>query len=194
MTTKPTTLPEWATDPGAVLVTPSAGKQAVGYAEGEMPPVGEQNWLHRHTYEWLAWLAEQKFQVSATTGFNFVGTDWAIGSFGEIESITDPGDGVSWAVPLDVPEGSSWSSARFRVKPAGTNGQLTCSIVRYVDGAVDSVIGSATSTTGSAWEDVTVTATIENTTNSRLLAVIASPVGETEAATKRYVSLIELTP
>jgi DNA-binding beta-propeller fold protein YncE len=56
MTAKPNTKPRWATDAGADLVTPSSGKQDLGYAEGEMPPAPEQNWLHRHTYEWLNWL------------------------------------------------------------------------------------------------------------------------------------------
>lgn len=57
MTAKPNTLPRWASDDTqADIVTPSSGKQDTGYAEGEMPPAPEQNWLHRHTYEWINWL------------------------------------------------------------------------------------------------------------------------------------------
>lgn len=53
---KPTDLPEWATDGGAVVTEPSLGKKQSGWLSPEKPSDGVWNWLHNKTYEWLDWL------------------------------------------------------------------------------------------------------------------------------------------
>lgn len=55
MTAKPTEIFHWA-DVGGDIVTPSAGRQNVGYVEGEFPPAPERNYLDKTVGQWLAWL------------------------------------------------------------------------------------------------------------------------------------------
>jgi len=52
--TKPVEKPEWATGGGADVLTPSVGKQAVGWI-AEKPPYQWFNWLHKWTYLWIAY-------------------------------------------------------------------------------------------------------------------------------------------
>lgn len=56
---RPTSLPVWATAPGAVLA-PSSGKQTDGWLAGERPPARFINWQANLTYQWLQWLDQQE--------------------------------------------------------------------------------------------------------------------------------------
>lgn len=58
MATKPNNLPEWATDPGADIVEPPAGKKTAGWAEAERPPAQWFNWFFHLVYRWLAFLQD----------------------------------------------------------------------------------------------------------------------------------------
>lgn len=49
---KPVERPEWATDGGADVMTPSGAKQVLGWIS-EKPPFQWFNWLHKWTYLWL---------------------------------------------------------------------------------------------------------------------------------------------
>lgn len=59
MADRPTQIAEWATDPGADVVEPPAGKQAQGWIQGEKPPAGYFNWLFRLLTGWVAWFADK---------------------------------------------------------------------------------------------------------------------------------------
>lgn len=70
--TKPTTLPEWATEAptsgmgdatSAAVVAPNTAKQKNGWGDGENPPAQTFQWLALHTYRALEWL----FDVWAET-------------------------------------------------------------------------------------------------------------------------------
>ncbi len=50
--TKPAEKPEWATDGGAEVATPTAPKQAQGWIS-EKPPYQWFNWLSKWTYLWI---------------------------------------------------------------------------------------------------------------------------------------------
>lgn len=56
---KPANLPEWASDAGAEITEPSAGKKASGWIK-EKPPHHFFNWLSNLVYQWLAWVAIHK--------------------------------------------------------------------------------------------------------------------------------------
>jgi hypothetical protein len=60
---KPLEKPRWATDVTADVITPSIGKQDVGWIV-EMPPHDYFNWLHLWTYNWL-----QYFEAKSDTDF-----------------------------------------------------------------------------------------------------------------------------
>ncbi len=49
---KPAEKPEWATDLAADVITPSAGKQILGWIS-EKPPYQWFNWLAKFTYLWI---------------------------------------------------------------------------------------------------------------------------------------------
>lgn len=59
MAERPNAVPEWATDPGADVVEPPAGKKAQGWVQGEKPPAGYFNWLFRLLTGWVAWFADK---------------------------------------------------------------------------------------------------------------------------------------
>lgn len=52
----PTSLPVWATS--GTIVTPSSGKQALGWVDVEHPEAEYLNWLFNTTYLWILWLSE----------------------------------------------------------------------------------------------------------------------------------------
>ena len=74
MVTKPTILPQWATDDVVDpisqqynVVEPILEKKLDGWFLGEKPNRQWWNWLHRQTYLWLQWLNQQE-SMSVTTG------------------------------------------------------------------------------------------------------------------------------
>ena len=54
--TKPTTLPEWGTGPGASIVEPSAGRKELGWTATEEPPAEFFNWWQNNVFGWVEWL------------------------------------------------------------------------------------------------------------------------------------------
>ena len=56
---KPSTVPTWATDAGAVVTEPSAGKKAAGFAAPELPADGEFNWMLHWLCAWIAYVNDQ---------------------------------------------------------------------------------------------------------------------------------------
>jgi hypothetical protein len=135
MASKPTVKPEWATDAAADIVTPSAGKQASGYVEGEMPPAPEQNWLHLKTYEWIDWLDDGDCDFAALSA-NSVTTDeggirhaaceepisvHACASSAGTRTTTKiaHGSGFSVWMPITGKVGSKITSARARLNDLG---------------------------------------------------------------------------
>lgn len=59
MAERPNAVLEWATDPGADVVEPPAGKKAQGWVQGEKPPAGYFNWLFALLTRWIAWFAQE---------------------------------------------------------------------------------------------------------------------------------------
>ena len=57
-TTKPTQLPEWATDE-SLVVDPEPSKKVTGWVVGEKPPAQSFNWHQNLTYKWLDWIDRQ---------------------------------------------------------------------------------------------------------------------------------------
>lgn len=53
---RPSTIPTWATGGGADVETPSGGKQALGYENGEVLSAGFLNWLFNKSGALLQWL------------------------------------------------------------------------------------------------------------------------------------------
>ena len=58
MATKPTDLPEWATDPGADKTAPPTAKQEGGWLPLEKPPHQWFNWFFNLVYQWIAFLQD----------------------------------------------------------------------------------------------------------------------------------------
>lgn len=76
MVSKPTQLPQWATndvqDPISQqfnVVKPPNKKKTDGWFLGEKPNRQWWNWLHRQTYLWLQWLNQQESQSIVTDGY-----------------------------------------------------------------------------------------------------------------------------
>jgi len=65
MSTKPTTLPEWATT-GGTTVEPSAGQKAAGFAVGTRPPARWVNWLLNTLYLWAEYVRDGVFQSAGS--------------------------------------------------------------------------------------------------------------------------------
>lgn len=66
---KPTDLPQWASDAtGGTpqnVVEPNAGKKAIGFVEEEKPPAEYVNWIWRIIFLWVLWLRD--FEANAHT-------------------------------------------------------------------------------------------------------------------------------
>src|SRR5690554_3330220 len=77
MATKPTDLPEWATDPGADITEPPVGKKAAGWTALEKPPAQWFNWFFNLVYQWIIYLNDLT-----------IGTI-EVGVFGEFEITVD---------------------------------------------------------------------------------------------------------
>lgn len=56
MATKPTDLPEWATDPGADVVEPLLAEKQAGWVEATKPPAQWFNWWQLLVFQWIEWL------------------------------------------------------------------------------------------------------------------------------------------
>lgn len=57
MSTKPTELPRWATDPlPDTVISPPSDKRDIGWLPGERPPAEYVNWLLQKLYYWVEWL------------------------------------------------------------------------------------------------------------------------------------------
>lgn len=61
---KPAEKPEWATDGAADVLTPSAGKQILGWIS-EKPPYQWFNWLAKFTYLWINYFENVTDRVGA---------------------------------------------------------------------------------------------------------------------------------
>lgn len=61
---KPAEKPEWATDGAADVLTPSAGKQVLGWIS-EKPPYQWFNWLAKFTYLWINYFENVTDRVGA---------------------------------------------------------------------------------------------------------------------------------
>lgn len=55
-TTRPSNLPEWATDGGADKTAPASTVQTAGFAFLDFVPVNIKNWFWNQCYEWLEYL------------------------------------------------------------------------------------------------------------------------------------------
>ena len=51
--TKPTYLPEWASDPSAVRTRPNINRREFGYSVGDKPSSDNWNWQLNNIYEWI---------------------------------------------------------------------------------------------------------------------------------------------
>lgn len=166
MATKPTVLPEWATDGAADVVAPSAGKQASGYAEGEMPPAPEQNWLHLHAFRWIEWLDDGDCDFAALSA-NSVTTDeggirhaaceepisvHACASSAGTRTTTKiaHGSGFSVWMPITGKVGSKITSAKVRLNDLGGAGWLADLVKMQLSTRTETVIQAASGGAGDA--------------------------------------------
>jgi len=58
--------PTWAYGDPSYTITPSAGKQAIGWLPGEKPPYQYMNWIHLKSGEWLTYLENKTETISPT--------------------------------------------------------------------------------------------------------------------------------
>jgi len=76
---KPTSLPRWATDVGAMITEPTEGKKDSGWAPLEKPPAQYFNWWQKVVYLWavyldgltneaLTWAAKHTFAAGLASG------------------------------------------------------------------------------------------------------------------------------
>jgi hypothetical protein len=56
--------PTWGYGDPSYAITPSAGKQAVGWLPGEKPPYQYMNWIHLKSGEWLTYLENKTETIS----------------------------------------------------------------------------------------------------------------------------------
>ena len=124
MSTKPTTLPTWATTAGTT-VEPSAGQKAAGFAVATRPPARWVNWLLNCIYGWCSYLKDGVFVgeagqpgVSATggtgdtNGINATATGNGVGAFvqasGSGAGVTGTATGSGSAVVADAHGGTGY--------------------------------------------------------------------------------------
>lgn len=197
MATEPSELPRWATD-GTNNDEPTEGRKDTGFlapsgspAVGDVPTSDEFNWYMNLVYQWLLWMRDQPVIVHASSGHaGGAVTPWTVdNTIGDV--IKTSTNLAALYVPIDIPVGSSYTNARFRVKPNGATNTVLCYIVHATDDVIDASVGPIASTGGSAWEDVDVATTITRATaNQRVYAVIGAGGG---GAGERRASLIEVT-
>ena len=103
MSTKPTTLPTWATT-GGTTVEPSAGQKAAGFAVSTRPPARWVNWLLNNLYTWMQYLDAPVGTGAgpglagtggSTSGPGLAGTGGAPNGKGLQGTGTGTGDGVN---------------------------------------------------------------------------------------------------
>ncbi len=119
MSTKPSDLPTWATDGGADIVEPNAGKQALGHRAGERPPAQYFNWWQNLVFQWIEWIdqiLEHTFthQISPFSGMPAVrADDWdrAAGA-----SYVSGADASGWLIPLPVKAGDRITEIRAYIQ------------------------------------------------------------------------------
>lgn len=58
--------PTWGYGDPSYAITPSAGKQAVGWLPGEKPPYQYMNWIHLRSGEWFTYLENKTETISPT--------------------------------------------------------------------------------------------------------------------------------
>lgn len=56
MAAPPSELPEWGTDGGASIVTPSLGSRQLGYVANTAALAGVMNWVLNLIYQWVLWI------------------------------------------------------------------------------------------------------------------------------------------
>ena len=194
-TTRPSKLPKFNTG-SANRTEPTSGKKILGWTNGERPASSYFNWLHSIVNDWLEHLAMSPVRAYAVDGVAPEAAGWTDSGNGTM-TCTDAGPSsvtVDKTVRVTLPlvRGVTYAAARFRVKPGDATSKVRCSLVRYRDGAVESVLGTADSNGTAAWQDVTLTASISlATANDQVIAVIGNLDVGTGA---REFSLIELDP
>ena len=121
--TRPTQLPEWATqdqiDPVSLqnnVLTPPPEKQQYGWARLEFPPRNWLNWLARYTYQWLAYLGQQEAQ-SIVTGDNTGAT--------AIVDVVNGGLALISVVDTNVSNNTYFYQGIVYVPPAYSSGTLS---------------------------------------------------------------------
>ena len=74
MSTKPTSVPEWASSGTAEITEPSSGKKAAGWIV-EKPAHDYFNWLLKTIYLWCQYLSDGVFTglIQVTNGFKSTG-------------------------------------------------------------------------------------------------------------------------
>lgn len=61
--TRPSTLPEWATDVGATVEEPLTAKKKEGWVPDEIPPPGWFNWWQELVYDWIYYMSQGYIRV-----------------------------------------------------------------------------------------------------------------------------------
>lgn len=193
-TIRPTKLPKFNTG-GANRTEPTSGKKILGWLNGERPASSYFNWLHALVNDWLEHLAMAPVRAYAVDGIADA-AGWTDSGFGSMVC-TDAGPSAvtvdkTIRVPLPLVPGVTYAACRLRCKPGDATSQVRMSLVRYRDGAIESVIGTADSNTTAAWQNVTLTASIGIAdANDTVIAVI----GNLNTGTgSREVSVIDLDP
>lgn len=95
----PAQLPEWASDPGAVITEPSAGKKAQGWLSPEKPPDGQFNWWMNLVYLWIDYFAG--VVGAAAEALGTAGADVNVGAS------PAPG-GADWFLTTDSATAATW--------------------------------------------------------------------------------------
>lgn len=89
MTTKPGTLPEWATDGGADVVEPTTLEKQTGWILSQKPPAQWFNWWQLLVFRWVQWLNAFESEIHTWSAAQTFEDDVAINA-----NLTLVGDGT----------------------------------------------------------------------------------------------------
>ena len=115
MPSRPSTLPTWATDVGAVIADPGSTKQATGWVSPEKPSDGNFNWWMNLVGQWITNFVQGdgSTPVNRTTGTTYTAT---AGDF-----VTLGGTSATAPFTLTLPTGVEGDVVKFK----DVNGNLS---------------------------------------------------------------------
>ena len=215
MAAKPTTLPRWATNPGADVVEPTSAKKDDGFVSDEEPPAQYFNWLFETIYDWVNYLND-----GALSGNHTFANDVTITGNLDITPDADllHGDREEWSPPIGF-EGSnaSWNVLGYVVTTglstvdcyfkAAVGQRIKSAKYRYYGNGADNIsvklwkstgatktqIGSTTTHTApsASWADGTITVATPETVATGTMYWISFELGGSSMRVGPYAPVMD---